>query len=319
MNLKPLSHTVKLAGLALAAAAASPQALAQWTITTLDRPNASGTVLWGINNQSQIVGNDSQGAFLYDNGSYTSLTGPAGNLGVTALGISNSGVVVGAWSGSDGARHGYLYSQGTYTSWDLPLANTTNTEIRGISLDGRYIAGTFMAAGSSLLSGFLYDQVTGGLNAITQANRSVILQGSSSIGFTAGSARGPDKYALLAYPGGSATSYPTFPGVPDTPALRGYNNADYGSGWVNVSGGTSAIFGSIVHGYSYSLLSVPLAVSSVGEGLNDNNWVVGGYTDASGVGHGFLATPVPEPGTAWMWLGAAAGLLGLRRRPDAER
>jgi hypothetical protein len=105
--------------------------------------------------------------------------------------------------------------------------------------------------------------------------------------------------------------------VPDTPALRGYNNADYSSGWVNVNGQTSAIFGSIVHGYSYSLLSVPLAVSSVGEGLNDNNWVVGGYTDANGVGHGFLAAPVPEPATAWMWLGAAAGLLVLRRRPGS--
>jgi hypothetical protein len=319
MNPKHLSHTLKLAGLALAAAGASPQALAQWAVTTLDRPNASGTVLWGINNQNQIVGNDNQGAFFYDNGAFTSLTGPTGNLGVSALGISNSGVVVGAWSGSDGTRHGYFYNQGSYTSWDLPLANATNTEIRSISLDGRYIAGSFIATGSSLLSGFLYDQVTGDLNAITQARESVILQGSSGIGRTAGSERGPDKYAVVAYAGAGATFYPSLPGLPDTPALRGYNNADYTTGWVNVNGGssTSAVFGSIVHGYSYSLLNVPLAVASVGEGLNDNNWVVGGYTDAAGVGHGFLATPVPEPGTAWMWLGAAAGLLVLRRRPGS--
>jgi len=46
---------------------------------------------------------------------------------------------------------------------------------------------------------------------------------------------------------------------------------------------------------SYTPIDVPGAVQTVPYGINDAGDIVGYYTDARDVEHGFLATPVPEP------------------------
>jgi hypothetical protein len=100
------------------------------------------------------------GAFIYGNGSFTALTGPSGATSVTAFGIGNSGTVVGAWYDASGFQRGFTYSGGQYTSFSLQVASVeVQTAIRGISLDGRYTAGTTVNA-SSLYSGFTTDTGT---------------------------------------------------------------------------------------------------------------------------------------------------------------
>jgi probable HAF family extracellular repeat protein len=44
-------------------------------------------------------------------------------------------------------------------------------------------------------------------------------------------------------------------------------------------------------GLTFTTIDVPGAMGTLPTGINAAGQIVGGYTDASGTGHGFLATP----------------------------
>ena len=77
--------------------------------------------------------------------------------------------------------------------------------------------------------------------------------------------------------------------------------------------------GTLNHGFAYVdgvfvPIDPPGAAGSAGFGINDNNVVVGLWTDAGGSTHGYIGQLVPEPTTLGL---AAFGLLALailRRR-----
>jgi probable HAF family extracellular repeat protein len=111
--------------------------------TTLNAP----VTPYGINDKGQIVGtfSDSNGGhgFLYSGGVYTTLDDPqsifdpaCGGLNcpgnTQAYGINNAGQIVGQYTDSNRLRHGFLYSGGSYTTLDDPLA-TNGTFARGIN------------------------------------------------------------------------------------------------------------------------------------------------------------------------------------------
>jgi probable HAF family extracellular repeat protein len=133
--------------------------LVAFTYVTLDDPMAGtnpfqGTFVQSINDAQQIVGYyidnaglshgflaiPSQGVF-----SFTTLDGPlgAGNVGTFATGINNAGQITGFYDGPGPTRptHGFLYSNGVYTTLDDPLA-TNGTAASGIN-DAGQIVGTY--------------------------------------------------------------------------------------------------------------------------------------------------------------------------------
>jgi probable HAF family extracellular repeat protein len=54
---------------------------------------------------------------------YTTLDDPLGPLGTSAQGINTSGQIAGYYLDSSNSSHGFLYSGGTYTTLDDPLAS----------------------------------------------------------------------------------------------------------------------------------------------------------------------------------------------------
>jgi len=81
---------------------------------------------------------------------YANLTFP-GATTTSANGINNGNVVVGAYTDSSNASHGYIYSAGTYTAVNYPGA--AQTSVLGIS-DYNDIVGWYMLPGPSNLHGF---------------------------------------------------------------------------------------------------------------------------------------------------------------------
>ena len=106
--------------------------------TTLDFPGAAGTNLTGLNPSGEMsgfycsdfacgtTGNSSinHSFTVSKKGAFTSFD-PPGAISSTASTVSPSGAVVGAYTDSGGATHGYLLKNGNYTTIDFPGATFT--------------------------------------------------------------------------------------------------------------------------------------------------------------------------------------------------
>ena len=127
--------------------AADAKAQPTYSFTTIDVPGSSlpsHTYATGINALGQIVGySDVAGAFLYDQGSYATLTVP-GATNTKAYGINDSGQIVGSYDG-----HGFLLDHGSYTTLDVP--GSVETCAYGINSSGQIV-------GNSSLGAFQLDQ-----------------------------------------------------------------------------------------------------------------------------------------------------------------
>src|SRR5215469_7756305 len=74
-----------------------------------------------------------------------------GDVGAATVRINPRGDIVGSYSSPDGKTHGFLLSQGVYTSIDFPGANSTSAN--GINSEGEIVGQYFDAAGKE--HGFL--------------------------------------------------------------------------------------------------------------------------------------------------------------------
>jgi probable HAF family extracellular repeat protein len=125
--------------------------------TRLNVPGANDTFLRAINDDSQIVGSYSLGAFnhafKYSAGSFTTLDVP-GRFGSAALGINNAGQIVGAYSDSPNRFQGFLSSGGAYTMIDVPGAFYTSAT--GINNAGEIVGWYWSGVGGGVIPrGFL--------------------------------------------------------------------------------------------------------------------------------------------------------------------
>lgn len=99
-------------------------------VTTLDYPGAGGsTICFGINNSGAVVGQylDLEAhfhAFLYENGTYTTID-PPGASEAGAGGINNLGQIVGTYTDQAGAQHGFILQGNSYQTLDVPGAEYT--------------------------------------------------------------------------------------------------------------------------------------------------------------------------------------------------
>lgn len=306
----------------IAAAAASSQAATAYRFTTISPVDASGVAAFGINNSGQVVGNVLVDAdkgiyrgFLYQGGQFLDLAAPAGAVSWSAVGINDAGDIVGRYAtefvvdpdvGPHPSTEGaYLYRGGQHL--DLKIDGTIAMEARGVSENGRYVAG-FMTDTKTV--GFVFDLQTmehtridvGPVYGLT------IAQGVNDLGIVVGSRSLPDPAALVFDAAtGSATEI-RLPGT-DRTALRAIDNAGTMSGWFQI--------GDVQHGFTgypgaFQVIDVPGADSTTVQDHNDAGWLVGTYS-IGGVDHAFLATPVPEPGT-WALMLAGVAVLPLTRR-----
>ena len=100
-------------------------------LTTLDDPKAmagtTGAENLNPNGAISVVGayNNSSGntvGFLYKNGNYTDIPGPAGAVSSVASGVNDRGAIVGDYVDSNGRTHGFLLKGKKYTTLDEPAA-----------------------------------------------------------------------------------------------------------------------------------------------------------------------------------------------------
>jgi probable HAF family extracellular repeat protein len=94
----------------------------------------------------------SQQAYLYADGSYTSIA-PPGSTQSEAYGINNSGQIVGQYNPGNSQYSAFLYSGGTYTTLSVPGSNGCCTVAFGIN-DAGQIVGDYSMDNSTY--GFLY-------------------------------------------------------------------------------------------------------------------------------------------------------------------
>ena len=113
-------------------------------LTTLNDPNAQqgSTVANGLNPNGVIsvvgVYNTASGipvGFMYKNGTYTDIPGPAGAVQSSANSINDSGAIVGWYVDSNENMHGFLLKEKKYTTLDVPGA-TEGTAAMGINKRG---------------------------------------------------------------------------------------------------------------------------------------------------------------------------------------
>jgi probable HAF family extracellular repeat protein len=205
--------------------------------------------------------------FLYTNGTYTAISDPLG-VDTYALGINNSGQIVGAYENSKSQLFGYVYQNGTYTTLDV--FGSRDATAQGINdagqIVGRYTVGDVM-------SGFLYSN--GSYTSIQPA------YGINNSGQVVGTSNNDPNLSFI-YNKGTYTTL-SVPGSTYTAAAG-----------INDPGQVVGTYGAIVPGnfrgflYSrgdYTTVSNPLAPDNTGLfGINNRGQIVGSY----GIGGGFL-------------------------------
>jgi uncharacterized membrane protein len=308
-----------------------------YNFVTLIAPGLPQSQALDINNRGQVtVGgfdlvSGAGGNFLWQAGVFTPIADMPGAYSTSALGLSDSGVIVGNSivgvpvydAGGNQTNftpsHGLIIQGSSYLTLDRPGA--TDTYLRGISPDGRFISG-YSFDDTSGASGFVYDRVSAAFTSLDSSGIGVstsnIAQGISANGLIVGS-------DIIRVPG-QPTQRPGYvfdlntglrtdvfiPGLPRI-AFRDIDANGHVVGWaVDSAGATHGLVGGVG---GFSLLDFPGAPYTVLEGINDAGVLAGFYQDVTGASFGFLAIPVPEPGSAGlMVLGLAALVPTLRRR-----
>jgi len=109
--------------------------------THIDHPKGSSTICKDINSSGAIVGNYQNSktttmGFVYQDGKFTDIPGPAGAKSSAAYGINDQGVIVGSYQDSKGL-HGFRLTGGTYKTLNVPGA--TATVATGINNKGHIV------------------------------------------------------------------------------------------------------------------------------------------------------------------------------------
>jgi hypothetical protein len=266
-----------------------------------DMPNATGTYLNGINDSGEICGYYTTAtatfAFMINKyGDTIKLTGPGGsNAYVDATGISNNGMVVGNYGASAATAQSYIYlpsgvrfTAGQYFA--VPAWGGTNTTATGITND-TCIAGSYDVGPDK--DGALWCKSAGTETALRCLNQSTVIptfgcdldNNHNVCGFLI---EGAMEQCFIYR--NATSSWDTFQigGFLKSRAL-GMND----NGWIcgNYSSQTKGFYCKKLPGQNYSNFSqiiVKGASTIYPTHINNNNDIVGFYTDASGVDHGFI-------------------------------
>lgn len=330
---RPMAGMGWMTALALTASLAQAAPLA---LTTHLELGATSSAFWDVNNSGTVVGYSLIGgnsrAFTWTAaGGFVPLALPDGAAGAVASGISDTGLIVGSWSKPAGTdpgtgnplfeNRGYLYDGVGFTNYEI--SGATNTWLRAVSPDGRYITGYYDNTATGVLGqGFVQDLSTGALQFIgAGGNDLTIAQGVSNGGVVVGSDRIFDDVSgsMLARPAfvfdsvSSSRVDHNLPGAGSS-AFRAIDSGGTIAGWVIDGAGVQSGF----TGFPGPLTSIAWGAPDTGtyvEGSNDAGWLVGAViNDLDGSQRALLAMPVPEPSTWALLLFGLAAVGGLARR-----
>ncbi len=97
--------------------------------THIRHPKGTSTICKNINSSGAIVGNYQNSnnttlGFVYQNGAFTDIPGPAGAKNSQAYGINDDGVIVGSYQDAKGL-HGFRLTGSTYKTLNVPGATAT--------------------------------------------------------------------------------------------------------------------------------------------------------------------------------------------------
>lgn len=311
--------------LALAYGGTTTATAATYVVTTRDVAGGEFSQAFDVDDTGTTVGVTSLAGrgygYLYtSSGAVTLIPGPSNALGAMAAGISDAGIVVGSYHSTTtvdgdgnvipGPQTGFLLDGGIYA--DLALPGATDTFLRGISPDGRYVTG-YAAMDAGGTTSFVYDRSVDSFITIASSPTLTIAHGVTNAGTVVGNLLVPgtpvQRYGFsFSLPTGTLDTF-QFDGVIDT-RFRGINASGTISGFYRDSAGSHGFVGSPS---AYQTIEVAGAVNTFVEGINEAGWLSGTYEDRAGVFHAFVAVPVPEPGT-WLLMAGGLGWIAARRR-----
>ncbi len=315
-----------------------------YTFQTLDNhTDPTFNELLGINNTGTIAGyfgvgstmNPNKGYTLappYGQGSYTNENFPA-SAQTQVIGINNdaSPTTVGFWADNNANNFGFVKEGNTFTSVtdpNTPKGTTVVNQLLGVNdknvavgfyadANGNFQAYSYDIAGAKFTPITLPSSFNATMTTATGINDAGVISGFylDGVGNVHGFVDNGGKFSSFDDPSGAGTNT----------SFLGINNHDELVGSFAGTGG-------ITNGFTYNLLtntwttlddphaSATAAFDVTGttiNGINDLGQVVGFYSDGSNV-NGFLATPVPEPGSLG-FIGAGilvCGYISKRRKAN---
>jgi hypothetical protein len=294
------------------ASGAVPAASLNYTFTLIDFPGAPATNLYGINSSAtpvaeQIVGSygtvddDASGngfllQMMNNRGVFSetmqNVNFPSSSLQF-ASSINDSGQIVGIYTDSLGAWHGYELIGGTYTTINVPFQGATGTFAYGLNNAGTNV-GCWSQEGSDghgyELSGGNYTQLDvpsgSGTCAIGINNNGEIVGYYNADGATHGFLLNGGTYTAIDFPGAIVTEPGAIDDAGDVVGLYCLTSC---------SSGPDGFQGFLLSKGSFSTIDVPGASATAAFGISDKNVIVGYYDDCAGIGHGFIATLPSAP------------------------
>lgn len=305
-----------------------------YSLTVLNDPWVGNTVLSGINDRGDIVGNvlDQDGGpmfgFLYSNNTFTKIEAP-GAARTQVSGINNSGKVVGSYSNYETFREfdsfGFVYDNGSFHGVNPPNPWNAGTYATDINNSGT-IAGWY-DWGVEDFYGFSYD---GNSYKDIYAGWETFATGITGKGEVVGFYQPEiDRNSGFIYDGTGFKDV-NYPGAYDT-YLSGASEAGlvvggytlpvydpmYPDWMVSVTWGGDFLW----DGTSFAALDIPNTAD-----VNSSGWIVGSQLKNGSPLQfaGILAVPldngayrdakVPEPATMLLLGGAIAGIVAARRK-----
>jgi len=323
--------------LCVGATIGNPITAGGYTFVNFDPPlvgTAAGSNVNGISNTGQVVGTqvDVNNASTFTNftGTPAATTQLNTGAGQIAFGINSAGDVV----GGNGTTAFFLPNGGSLQSLATPTGaiNAFGINDNG-NIVGQFTSGSntpgFVLTSSASIVFTTINQPTGITSDVINA------QGINNNGLVIGFYLGNDgqvhgfRATAPATPGTITSTAITDPAIPPVAGEPGATFVFSQILGINDSGLAVGYYGDSTtsqHGYFYNtntglytFLDDPAAQFHNGvevtqiTGISNSGEIAGFYTDANGLAHSFIATPVPIPGAIWLLGSGLLGLAGWRR------
>ena len=270
-------------------------AQATYSYRTFENPDATVTLVFGLNTRGEMVGTDNtipgRHAFLLDHQNYVSLdaSGTLGTQFSSARGINDLGDVVGGYLDNNGYEHGFLLKHDVLTTIDVPFAGSLGTQLNAIN-DSGVMVGTWIDEAVTA-HGFVYQNgnfahldYPGALDTFPSgiSARGEIVGNWDSDQSTVG-------HGFLFYRG-QIVSIDAPDAVPEGTAANGVNERGQIVGiYIGLDGGSH---GFLADGSTFTTLDCPGGFRTSPWAINAAGQIAG-ICDVPGQRRGFVADPVP--------------------------